>query len=182
MTQDDAHRAGPDPTPSPGGEAPRQPGHPPLPSYGAPGSTGAGATAQHGSAGQPEYGAPPGFGSQPGYGGQLPYGQPYGPPPGYGGQPGYGVPGYGLPPGYGYPRPTNTLAILALVMAFVFSPVGLVLGIVARRQIRQTHEQGDGLALAGIIIGGIGTALAVLGFLFFFLALAAAGSSGAFAP
>jgi hypothetical protein len=67
-------------------------------------------------------------------------------------------------------------------MAFVFSPVGLVLGIVARRQIRQTGEQGDGLALAGIIVGGIGTALAVLGFLFFFLALAAAGSSGAFAP
>ncbi len=184
MTQDDAHRAGPDPTPSPGDEASRQPGHPPLPSYGAPGSTGAGATAQHGSAGQPEYGAPPGFGSQPGYGGQPPYGQPaYGPPPpGYGGQPGYGVPGYGLPPGYGYPRPTNTLAILSLVMAFVFSPVGLVLGIVARRQIRQTGEQGEGLALAGIIIGGIGTALAVLGFLFFVLALAATGSSGAFAP
>jgi hypothetical protein len=183
MTQDDAHRGGPDPTPSPGGEVPRQPGHPPLPSYGAPGPTGAGATAQHGSAGQPAYGAPPGYGNPPGYGGPPPYGQPaYGPPPGYGGQPGYGMPGYGPPPGYGYPRPTNTLAILSLVMAFVFSPVGLVLGIVARRQIRQTGEQGDGLALAGIIVGGIGTALAVLGFLFFFLALAAAGSSGAFAP
>ena len=61
-------------------------------------------------------------------------------------------------------------------MAFVFSPVGLVLGIVARRQIRQTGEQGDGLALAGIIVGGIGTALAVLGFLFFFIALASVGS------
>ena len=182
MTQDDAHRAGPDPTPSPGAEASRQPGHPPLPSYGAPGSAGAGATAEHGAAGQPGYGAQPGFGGPPGYGGQPPYGQPaYGPPPGYG-VPGYGVPGYGFPPGYGYPRPTNTLAILSLVMAFVFSPVGLVLGIVARRQIRQTGEQGDGLALAGIIVGGIGTALAVLGFLFFFLALAAAGSSGAFAP
>ncbi len=93
---------------------------------------------------------------------------------------GYGGPqyrrGYGPPPGYGYPRPTNTLAILALVMAFVVSPVGLVLGIVARRQIRQTGEQGDGLALAGIIVGGIGTALGVLAFVFFFLALASAGS------
>ena len=182
MTLDDAHRAGPDPSPSPGGEASRQPGLPPLPSYGAPGSAGADAMAEHGAAGQPGYGTPPGFGGPPGYGGQPPYGQPaYGPPPGYG-VPGYGVPGYGFPPGYGYPRPTNTLAILSLVMAFVFSPVGLVLGIVARRQIRQTGEQGDGLALAGIIVGGIGTALAVLGFLFFFLALAAAGSSGAFAP
>jgi len=182
MTQDDAHRAGPDPTPSPGAEASRQPGHPPLPSYGVPGSAGAGATAEHGAAGQPGYGAQPGFGGPPGYGGQPPYGQPaYGPPPGYGGPPGYGVPGYGFPPGYGYPRPTNTLAILSLVMAFVFSPVGLVLGIVARRQIRQTGEQGDGLALAGIIIGGIATALAVLAFVFFFIALASVGSVD-FAP
>ena len=175
MTQDEPHRGAPDAAQPPaGGEGQRQPGHPPLPSYGTQGSTSAG--------GQEGYGAQPGYGPPPGYGGQPAYG----PPPGYGqtgwGQPGYGPTGYGPPPGYGYPRPTNTLAILALVMAFVFSPVGLVLGIVARRQIRQTHEQGDGLALAGIIIGGIGTALAVLGFLFFFLALAAAGSSGAFAP
>jgi hypothetical protein len=175
MTQDEPHRGAPDSAPPPAGaEGQRQPGHPPLPSYGTQGSTSAG--------GQEGYGTQPGYGPPPGYGGQPAYG----PPPGYGqtawGQPGYGPPGYGPPPGYGYPRPTNTLAILALVMAFVFSPVGLVLGIVARRQIRQTHEQGDGLALAGIIIGGIGTALAVLAFLFFFLALAAAGSSGAFAP
>ena len=174
MTQDEPHRGAPDSAQPPaGGEDQRQPGPPPLPSYGTQGSTSAG--------GQEGYGTQPGYGPPPGYG------QPaYGPPPGYGqpgwGQPGYGPPGYGPPPGYGSPGPTNTLAILALVMAFVFSPVGLVLGIVARRQIRQTHEQGDGLALAGIIIGGIGTALAVLAFLFFFLALAAAGSSGAFAP
>src|SRR3712207_3602812 len=122
------------------------------------------------------YGPPPGYGSQPPYGGQPGYGV-----PGYGPPPGYGAPGYGPPPGYGYPRPTNTLAILALVMAFVFSPVGLVLGIVARRQIRETGEQGDGLALAGIIVGGLGTALAVLAFLFFFIALASVGSVG-FAP
>lgn len=177
MTQDDARRDAADPSPPPGGEPPRQPGHPPLPSYGPQGST---------AAGQQHPGTPPGQ-APPGYGGQPPYGQGgYGPPSGYGGQPGYGPPGYGVsgygPPGYGYPRPTNTLAILSLVMAFVFSPVGLVLGVVARRQIRQTGEQGDGLALAGIIIGGIGTALAVLAILFFVLALAAAGSSGAFAP
>ncbi len=33
-------------------------------------------------------------------------------------------------------------------------PPGLILGIVARKQIRQTGEDGDGLALAGIIVGG----------------------------
>jgi hypothetical protein len=87
----------------------------------------------------------------------------------------YGPPGW--PP---YRRPTNTTAVLALVLAFVLAPAGLVLGIVARRQIRETGEGGDGLALAGIIVGGIGTALAVLGFLLFVLALATVSSS--FAP
>ena len=154
MTQDDARRGDPDtPPPSPGGEGPGQ---------------------QHGA--PPGWGAPPGYGPPSGYDGQPGYGF----QPGYGAQPGYGPPGPWPPPGYGYPPPTNTLAILALVMAFVFSPVGLVLGVVARRQIRETHEQGDGLALAGIIVGGIGTALVVLAFLVFVLALVAAGES--FAP
>ena len=53
------------------------------------------------------------------------------------------------------------MAILALVFAFVFAPAGIVLGIVARKQIRQTGEEGDGLALAGIIVGGIATAFFV---------------------
>jgi hypothetical protein len=177
MTQDDAHRGDPgSPPPSPGGEHQRQPDRPPLPSYGAPGSPAAGQGV--GAAGPQAHGMQPGYGPPPGYGSQPAYG-----PPGYGPPPGYGAPGYGPPPGYGYgyPRPTNTLAILALVMAFVFSPVGLVLGLVARRQIRETHEQGDGLALAGIIVGGIGTALAVLGVVFFFIALASVGSVD-FAP
>ena len=97
--------------------------------------------------------------------------------PGYA-APGYAAPGYGPPPGYApqWPRPTNTMAILALVMAFVFAPAGLILGIVARRQIRQTGEQGDGLALAGIIIGGIFTALFVLMILFMVVAFAGAAS------
>ncbi len=109
----------------------------------------------------------------------------YGPPPGYAPQPGYGP-----PPGYGYPpppypgawrRPTNTMAILALVMAFVFAPAGLVLGIIARRQIRQTGEEGDGLALAGIIVGGIATALFALMIVVWILAFASI-AGGSFGP
>jgi hypothetical protein len=104
-------------------------------------------------------------GDPPPYGPPQGYGPPaYGPPPGYG-PAGYGPPGYG--PTYGYPRPTNTMAILALVFIFVFAPASLVLGLVARRQIRETGEQGDGMALAGVIVGGISVALFVLGILFF---------------
>jgi hypothetical protein len=81
----------------------------------------------------------PGYPAAPGYG--------YGPPPPY------GAPGWGGPPAYPAVRPTNTLAIVALVMAFVFAPAAIVLGVIARRQIRETGEAGDGLALAGLILG-----------------------------
>jgi hypothetical protein len=55
------------------------------------------------------------------------------------------------------------MAIMALVFAFVFAPVGIVLGHMARRQIAQTGEEGQGLATAGLIIGYILTGLTVLG-------------------
>jgi hypothetical protein len=126
---------------------------------------------QYGSA--PQYGQapPPGYGPPPGY-----------PPPGYP-PPGYPAPGYG-PPGYppaSWGRPTNTMAILALVLAFVFAPAGLIVGVLARKQIRQTGEDGDGLALAGIIVGGIFTAMFVL-FIAFWIVAFASISSGSFGP
>ncbi|AGL21119.1 DUF4190 domain-containing protein [Actinoplanes sp. N902-109] len=147
------------------------------------------------ASGQP-YGQPPPFGAQPGYGqpgyGQPGYGQQGHEQPGYEqqgyGQPGYGQPGYGLP-GYGYPQqpytpmgaPTNTMAILALVFAFVFAPAAIVMGHVAKRQIRQTGESGEGLATAGLwlgyIITGIYLLLCVGAVLVPLLGLAAGGSS-----
>ena len=128
---------------------------------------------------------PPGYGQpsgQPGYA-QQPYGQqPYGQQP-YGQQPyGQPMPGYGAPTGYAGPppfgRPTNTMAILAVVMAFVFAPAGLILGILARKQIARTGEEGDGLALAGIIVGGLITAFFVLMILFMIIAFAGMSSYG----
>ena len=134
-------------------------GDPPPPGYGGPPT--------HGTA--PQYGAP-GYGSAPQYGGS-PYGPGYAPPA-------YGPPGYGPPPGYppfAYRRPTNTTAILALVFIFVFAPASLVLGLIARRQIRETGEEGDGFALAGIIVGGIAVGFFVLAILFFVVAAVSFG-------
>ena len=123
----------------------------------------------------PPAGPPP---RTPGPYGQPGYTQPQYGPPAYA-PPGYPPPGYG-PPGYPpvYVRPTNTMAILALVMAFVFAPAGLILGIVARKQIRQTGEDGDGLALAGIIVGGIVTAIFALLIALWIIAFAALSNTG----
>ena len=82
--------------------------------------------------------------------------------------------GYQAPPyPYGYQvvphRPTNGLAIAALVTSAVLlisctplSFIGAILGHMARRQIRERDEDGDGLALAGIILGWIGPLLLVI--------------------
>jgi hypothetical protein len=105
------------------------------------------------------------------------------PPPYPSQQPYYPPPPYGYPPP---PRGTNTMAILALVFAFVFSPAAIVLGHIARKQIQQTGEDGDGLALAGLIIGYVFTGLAVLGcvsyviFVIAFTALFATSSTASY--
>jgi Domain of unknown function (DUF4190) len=51
------------------------------------------------------------------------------------------------------PPPTNGTAIAALVFALLFAPVGIVLGHIARGQIKRTGEGGRGLATAALIIG-----------------------------
>jgi hypothetical protein len=72
------------------------------------------------------------------------------------------------------------MAILALVFAFIFAPAAIVLGHIAKKQIRQTGEQGEGLATAGLWLGYIFTGLYVA-FCALWIVLAAAGvmSSGA---
>jgi hypothetical protein len=91
----------------------------------------------------------------------------YSPPPG---QPYYGpqhpYPSYGAPYApYPAAASTNGLAIASLVCGVGGFVIGLsfipaiVLGHIARRQIRQTGQQGGGMALAGLIIGYVGVAL-----------------------
>ena len=94
----------------------------------------------------------------------------YSPPPGqqnYGPQQPY--PPYQAPYAYYPPAPpTNGLAIAALVCGVGGFVVGLsfipaiICGHLARRQIRQTGEQGAGMALAGLILGYVGIALFIV--------------------
>lgn len=63
------------------------------------------------------------------------------------------------------PPQVNTVAIVALVLAFVVPPAGLVLGIVGRYQIARSGERGAGLAVLAIIIGAAVTLLYALPFL-----------------
>jgi hypothetical protein len=115
--------------------------------------------------GAPGWGAPPP--GAPGWGAPPPGAPGWGAPP-------PGVPGWGAPPpGYApmpYPaRPANQLAIAALVCAcaqLFFSVLtgipAVILGHIARRQIRETGENGDGMALAGLILGYVGIGLSVI--------------------
>ncbi len=82
----------------------------------------------------------------------------YGPTPAYAG------------PGIGSAQKTNTLAIVSLVTGIMSIPLcfcgvlsiaAVVTGILGRNQIRASNglEQGEGMALAGLITGSVGLVL-----------------------
>jgi undecaprenyl-diphosphatase len=57
------------------------------------------------------------------------------------------------------------MAILSLIFAVVFCPLGIIFGHTAKKQIMQTRERGEWLATAGLIIGYLELALILgLGF------------------
>lgn len=57
---------------------------------------------------------------------------------------------------------TNSMAIAALVASLTVSFLGIVFGHIALSQIRRTGEEGRGLAIAGLIIGYIATAISAI--------------------
>jgi hypothetical protein len=85
-------------------------------------------------------------------------------------------PQYQYYPGYQQRPPTNGMAIAAMVVSIVglaglcawgplslfVSPVGAILGHVAKRKVKTTGEAGDSMALVGIILGWIGLGLSIL--------------------
>ena len=72
-----------------------------------------------------------------------------------------GQPATTAPPTYVLAPPTNAMAIASLILVFVFFPLGIVLGHVARGQIKRTGEAGKGLATAALIIGYLQIAIMV---------------------
>jgi hypothetical protein len=95
----------------------------------------------------------------------------YGPAPMYGG---YGVPGGPQPIFIQQPK-NNGLALASMVVSIAgvvllvcygiggaAGLVGAILGHVARRQIREREEGGDGMALAGIIVGWVTVGISLL--------------------
>jgi len=95
------------------------------------------------------------------------------PPPGYA-PPGYPAPGYATP-GYPVKAKANGLALTSMILGIVGITVGLcliffpvmpilavVFGHIGLTQIRKTGAPGRGYAIAGLVTGYIGIALAVL--------------------
>jgi hypothetical protein len=159
---------------------PQQPYDPTTPYNPAPGSSG-GQPQPYGetpASGQPNpygppdpYGRPDQYGEPNQYGQPAPYVQadPYGQPEAYGQAP-YAQAPYQAPYGGYVPaqQRTNGLAIASLVCSLaglvtcISAPVGIVLGHLAKHQIRQTGEQGESLATAGLWVGYIVTVLAIV--------------------
>jgi hypothetical protein len=86
----------------------------------------------------------------------------------------YQAGGYPIPvPNYPPPaRPTNGMAIGSLVCALMgISLPAVIMGSIARAQIREKNEAGDGLAVAGLVVGWVGTALWTLFFVLVLIAL-----------
>jgi len=87
---------------------------------------------------------------------------------------------------------TNTMALVSLIsgvvgwfaVPFIGSVVAVVTGHMARSQIRQSggREDGDGLAIAGLVLGYVGLVMALIGIVLvvlFFVGVLGLGILGA---
>eukprot|EP01031_Cornospumella_fuschlensis_P050701 gene50701-62016_t len=67
----------------------------------------------------------------------------------------------------------NTMAVIALVAAFVVSPLGAILGHVALNQIKTSGERGRLVAIWALVLGYLGTIGYVIGIISGFVGAAA---------
>ena len=117
--------------------------------------------------GQPGAYPPPGTDQQPG-GFRQPGTYPPGSYPAPGPYPSPQDPGYWPQQGgYAAPQTTSGLAIASLVLGLMWlfwlgSVLALVFGLISQSQIKRTNQKGRGLAIAGIVLGGLGVLFLVL--------------------
>lgn len=114
--------------------------------------------------------------------GALTTGSPLAPPPPSSGTATFAPPSYARAPLYAPAAPTNGFAIAALICGLVGacgvgSILAIVFGNVSRRQIIERGERGDGMALAGIILGWIGVAGIAIWIVVIVVAAAQSGSN-----
>ena len=62
----------------------------------------------------------------------------------------------------------NGLAIAGFVLSFFSTIIGLILSIIAYKQVKETGEKGKELALAGIIISSVAIVIAIIIFILYF--------------
>ena len=71
----------------------------------------------------------------------------------------------------------NTLAIVGFVLSFFTTIVGLILSIIAYKQVKESGEKGKELAIAGIVISSVEIAIVFLVlFIYFVFIFAILGS------
>ncbi|MBH0053337.1 MULTISPECIES: DUF4190 domain-containing protein [unclassified Salinibacterium] len=85
---------------------------------------------------------------------------------------------YAAAPAGAAPAKWNVLSIISLVTSvFGLSLVGIILGHISLSQIKKTGEQGNVLAIIGLILGYLGFVVFLFLAIGFVIALGAAGTS-----
>ena len=151
-----------------------------------------GAQDQQGGSPYGSYGQDPAaYGQQQSYG-QQPYGQQEQPAygqqqagyPGYGqqpaGYPAYGqqaYPGYAQQPAVAPVNPGQTMGLAGLITAIFVPVVGLILSIIGLKQSKKVG-MGNGMAVAGIVIGSLFTLLYIIYIIFIIVVVASAPDYG----
>ena len=76
------------------------------------------------------------------------------------------------------PSVHDGLAIASLICAFLFPPLGVIFGYVSNRVAVQEGRRRSALAVAGVILGCIGTIGWLIGFIALVAAVARTGTGG----
>ena len=62
----------------------------------------------------------------------------------------------------GNEKKISGLALVGIILAFLLPPIGLIVSIMAKKEIEQNHEDGKTIAMIGLIVGILGTISIVL--------------------